>query len=339
MFCNDCGTKIPENSKFCLNCGAGIDVQQPKEKIEKSEEVVSAETTQMPPLNQGTSKQVPVMKDSQKPTIKKLKKVLKNILSATCCLSIFASIVLLLAVLSFRASLAPDRITYILDNIDVKEIVKDDEVQESLVISLDEKEAAEIYEKSTIKKFVKTKITAFADYILRDSDPVEIKADEIVELVKENEELIETISGEPIYGFDYDNIEVLSEDIEEDDTIELLSDTLKSYCSATKLALLILATLIFCALLWIIRRNYDALLWGGMAVSLSAFLFAVAGLVLKIVVSNALAAEGVFVAMLAKLYLSGIMTPILIYSGCFLVIGAVLMISYFVTKMLKKARA
>ena len=78
MYCNDCGKEIPENSKFCLNCGAGIDVQQPKEKIEKREKVVSDETTQMSPLNQETSKQVPVMKNGQKPTIKKLKKVLKN---------------------------------------------------------------------------------------------------------------------------------------------------------------------------------------------------------------------------------------------------------------------
>lgn len=340
MYCNNCGTQIPENSKFCLNCGTSIENQQsaPQVALPQTEEVVPVENVQTPAFNQQTL--VPEPANVKKSTGKSiLKKILKNFLSVLCCLSIFASIVFALAVLTFRSSLAPNRITYILDNINIEEIVEDDDIQEKLIVSLDGEEAVEIYEKSTIKEFVENKLNDFADHVLHDAPPVSIEAEEFVELVEENETLIEEISGEPIYVFDYDKIESFGENFEDDDTIDRVADSLKTYCSVTKLIIVVLFALLLCVLLWFIRKNHDALLWGGVAVSLTALLFGVAGLIFKSLASSALASEGIFVAMLAELYLDGIMTPALIYSGCFIVIGAVLIVAYLAAKMIKKGEA
>lgn len=39
IICQNCGVKLPEESKFCTNCGASINDNTPKNDIEKNEEL------------------------------------------------------------------------------------------------------------------------------------------------------------------------------------------------------------------------------------------------------------------------------------------------------------
>ncbi len=341
MYCNNCGTQISENSKFCLNCGSSLETQQPLPQAPQPEieETVTETVAEEPVANQTAEIEQPSSeKNVQQSAPKKWKRVLKNIVSVLCCILIFAVTLSLAAVLSFRTSIAPDKVSYILDNLDIKQIVEYEEVEEALLVPLDGEEAEEIYEKSTIKEFVEEKANEFADYILYGTGSIRITGDDFVELVEENEELIEEISGEPIFAYDYDKIEEFGENLEEDDVISEVADVVKTYCSVIVVVGLILVALILCALLYFIRKSYDALLWTGSAFSLTALLLVAAGLILKPIISVALAEGGLFVSMIGSLYVKGMLTSVLTYGGCLFGIGVVLILAYLIIKAIKKMR-
>ena len=42
MYCQECGSKLPENAKFCSNCGTKVWVEESKEEVSALEEPMVA---------------------------------------------------------------------------------------------------------------------------------------------------------------------------------------------------------------------------------------------------------------------------------------------------------
>ncbi len=58
MFCENCGTEIPENSKFCPSCGAKVEDAAPAD-TESSEPEKEAAATETPPRQEPVQKAAP----------------------------------------------------------------------------------------------------------------------------------------------------------------------------------------------------------------------------------------------------------------------------------------
>ncbi len=68
MFCNQCGTEIPENAKFCNKCGCAVNAEGEEKKI-----IHTAENTKAEPNKTETAKEPPYMKYCDK--MKKINKL------------------------------------------------------------------------------------------------------------------------------------------------------------------------------------------------------------------------------------------------------------------------
>lgn len=321
MFCNDCGTKIPENSKFCPNCGATVDSEQFSSQ----------------PVKAGARPIVEKLAKSGMNNAKDFaKRALKVVCSVLCCICIFLTAVSLLAVTASRAFLSPRNVSYILDRLDMETVASIGKENGILRSSIDEDVLEELYEKTTIRKFVEEKINGYSSYILYGKDTAEFEAEELVELLEENEELIEEISEERIYSFDYENIEELGEKLEKGFFLNEFVDISRIACSIVTLILLSLILIAFCTLLWFIRKDRSFLIWAGCAFLVPGILCLIAGLLLRPVINIVFSPEGPYVLKLGLICIREIAKTVLIYSGCMIFIGAFMIVVF---KAIKKKKS
>ena len=48
MFCSKCGKQLPNDAKFCFNCGAPINIPEPEEKTEIPEPITETPVAETP---------------------------------------------------------------------------------------------------------------------------------------------------------------------------------------------------------------------------------------------------------------------------------------------------
>lgn len=77
---------------------------------------------------------------------------------------------------------------------------------------MDEKDVADIIDDTTIGKYILKTADKYVEVVCGERDEVSIKKEDIVELIEENEDLVEEISGRKLTKTEYDKIEKLIDD-------------------------------------------------------------------------------------------------------------------------------
>ena len=334
MYCSKCKTSNEGNHKFCQNCGSDLTISQEKEEIQSPLQVVVQDPSQTPDWeNSSTNNDV-----SEEPVKKKGGKVVKTILSIFCSILIFAITTAAMLIFTLRGSIAENRIKNVLDGIDIREALKDEEIENAIFIDLKTSDAVTIYEDGTMKEFMEEKLLECSEYILGGKKPDNIYAEDIVELMEENEEIIFEETGEKLNEKDYKKIEETGEELEESTYINRAVKKVRLICSVFVLAALALMLVLLSLLLLKVRnKSYDTLLWVGSTFSATAILFSLIGVATNFLSEN-FVVMGRLVNMVVQLYITEVVGVLLTNSCILLLIGLLMIVLYILIKGIKNRK-
>jgi len=311
MICQKCGTQLPDNAKFCTNCGNTVD----------------------------TTEQYDI-RESQQITKQKRKKP-NTALSILCCILIFVFSFLTFTVFTVRHSLDSDSIETFMTDLDIKEIAKDLDLDEE-IISNDPKVIKKLYNRTFIGDFIEDYVEDYAEFILGEERFEEVDVNEVINKILHERYQIEQITGTELTNEDIDYIyntlyyEVeegaLSKDVLAGDEVS----TAKVFVSPYIAILLAALTLVFIFLLIKSRRfNISSMIWTSVPLLCASILFAII-FTIKPIILSFLSALGPVVAEIAGTYMSAIFGFVLI---CSLIIIALCIILIVIHNIIKKRKA
>jgi len=365
MYCSKCNYEIVNNERFCPNCGNNLNVS---EVIQQSKSVDSAPAEPVEPAAQqeqtpensvvqtnyyNNSEMSTLYPDNVAPAStvysydtvagktspKKESKVIKNILSVLCCLFVALLTLLIVSVFSFRGSITTENVSNMFDDIDIEVLLDEQDISSAIKIDIDKYELAKIYEEGTYKSFLKGKLIECSEYILDGTEPKNIYAEDIEDLMSENEEVIEDVLGHKLSEADYEVIEEMAEDIERDHDLNIAVSLVKKFCSILIIIAMIVFAIALVGLLFVVRKkSYDVLLWVGATISVVALLFTLMITIITFLSGSILGLTGEIEVMAVDLYLSNSIGVFLMNSGILLAIGAILIISYIIIKKVKSRK-
>lgn len=306
MICKNCGTQMPDNAKFCTNCGCVLEIA-PTNDIQPTEKAA---------------------KNDRKPN---------TFLSILCCVLIFIFAFSTLVVFTARHSLDSDNIERFMYNVDVESIAGKLDLDDEL-LSDDPKVIKKLYNKTFIGDFVEDYIEDYAEYILGEERFEEINVGEVIENIQNERYHIEQIIRTPLKNEDiayiYDTLDyeveegVLSRDVLAGSDVSLFRTFLSVYIAV----LLALLTLLFIFLLLKSRRfNAGSMVWTAIPLLFASLIFAVVFTIKPIILSFLTSAEPV-VTEIVSTFMSTILGIVLIYSLIIIAICILLIIIYNIIK-------
>jgi len=242
-------------------------------------------------------------------------------------------------VFSFRGSITTENVSNMFDDIDIEVLLDEQDISSAIKIDIDKYELAKIYEEGTYKSFLKGKLIECSEYILDGTEPKNIYAEDIEDLMSENEEVIEDVLGHKLSEADYEVIEEMAEDIERDHDLNIAVSLVKKFCSILIIIAMIVFAIALVGLLFVVRKkSYDVLLWVGATISVVALLFTLMITIITFLSGSILGLTGEIEVMAVDLYLSNSIGVFLMNSGILLAIGAILIISYIIIKKVKSRK-
>ena len=339
MYCKNCGEELPEKAKFCLNCGFDLSIQE--EPVEEIENVIAEETVDevdaslQEIVEEVTSTMEEPAVENEVPdeiTTEPIKKEKgnagRNILSILCAALIFIVAIVTMSVISFRGSITETHLGNILEEIDVREAFEDEMVQDSIFLDLRPSEAEKIYEEGTLKEFIEGKVYECFEYILGGSEPGDIYADDFVELIEENEDIILEETGVELSESDYESIEEFGENLEDSTKVNEIVKIVRTACSVLVIIVLVLViALLSFAIFKIRKRKIETLHWIGTTLTLTAIITLIAGVALKIL-SGSVFFISALVDMVAQLYITELFGVLMMNGFVLLVVGALMIVTY-----------
>lgn len=325
MICKQCGAQLGEGSKFCTKCGCAIENQD---------------------TIQAVAAEAPAEKKKKEKKVKKENKFVKTLLSVLCCIMIFVLSFATLTLFTVRDSISPEKVESLLDNADIQMLVENSGMN-NLIGGMDGKDIERVYRKTSIKDYVEDIAKDYTDYLLGGKKPKGVKADDVVDLLYENQYEIEEILGEGLSDRDFEqtyeffeedgaqNLGVLSSEVRTNDVLDTTRIIISIYVVIALLAL----TALFIFLLFKARRyNLNSLVWTSVPLILTSILFGVFASVKPIVLSFLNGLEPI-VSEVAALFMSNILGVVLLNSGLVLLTGILLIAAFVITKKIKKSVA
>lgn len=334
MFCVNCGATLGDSAKFCNVCGATVQESQTSD---------AQSPTQFPQpfvaerKNERKTESVPK---------KEVSPFLKTFVSVICCVFIFLCSLSLLCVVSVRKTLSEDAIENTLERIDIEVVAENLDSFEEVIGGATPKQAEKIYRKTNIDRYVESKVTDYADYILTGSSPDEITAEEITELMTDNRYEIERIRSKELKEKDFNDIEDFFDDMDED-TIGVFSSKpssgsiigiARSVLSVlTIVGISVLLALFIFLMLYIRKADKASLIWLSIPTLLTSVIFGVFTLIKGIVLSFIPSAQKALLNILNAYFSSSFLT-FLGYTFGALLLGVLLIFAYCVIKKFQNAK-
>lgn len=318
MFCKQCGSEVREDANFCIACGSPI----------KGE-----------PQNQEAE-----IKTKEKNIKSKRKNSFSRILLAILCsIMVFVFSFAALTIFTARNCMNPKQITNMLEDVDIEELIEVSNIE--LDNDINAKDIEKIYHNTSFKDYVEDVADEYSSYILGGKKPKGINAEDVTELVQENQHEIERILDIEITYEDYDdiyeyfevngekNLGILSSEVRTNDNLDGLRVVVSPYVI---IALLILAALFIFLLVKTRLNSIDSLIWTSAPVILSSLLLFVTPFIIRFIT--------VFVAEIGpdalatiSLFSDNISSVILLNSGITLIIGVLLIVTYIVIKKFRQS--
>lgn len=316
MFCNQCGTQLPENTKFCTSCGC--------------------------PVESAGNQPVPAVSNVSEQPQKKPSSPPKTVLSIFCCIMIFILSLSALTLFTVRGCLHADKVENLLDSSNVGALVENANM-EDIMKGMDADAFEKIYRKTPVGDYAINTVKEYTEYLLGGSKPKGVKADDVIDLMLDNQYEIEEITGESMTDEDLDlayeffgengeeNLGVFSSEVRTNSVLK----TIRAFLSIYVILALLVLTAIFVFLL-LKARGYraDSLVWISVPLILVSLLFGMF-LAVKPILLSMLGGFDPVVTEVAGLILSNILGTVLINSGAVLLTG-ILLIAIFVAIKKKK---
>lgn len=239
-FCNNCGSPLSDNARFCTACGAAAEI-----KTEPVEQTI-AETIEAPvevPVEEPAvvetpveapvviPVQPPVVQESVEPVAAKAPRKInagfgKTLLSVFLCLIAFILFTGAGIGLVTRLSLEKSSIKKTVDSLDVAKIniskftgdTENKTVSKFLsahklsILSFEEKSLDKLLNEKFVKEFISSKTSAYANDVIKGTDKAEITVDDIVDLISDNWDKICDDLGLPVM-IEYSGVKLAKKDI------------------------------------------------------------------------------------------------------------------------------
>ena len=358
MFCGQCGAEITEGAKFCASCGNPVEAKIIKEDIPEplaeeptlNEEFVTEEplakvsdavepATESTPITETVQKPLP----ENTPVVKgkKGKAFAGALLSVLCSVMIFVFSFSALTLFIARESLAEEKVTKMVENIDVKALMEEGGLD--YYIDAKPKDAAKIFRKTPIGSYVKDLVLQYTEYLRGGKEPEGIDADELTTLIGENAYEIEEITGRRITNRDYREIQKYFGE-ESEELIGVLSSsvrtnqylkTIRFFLSTYVIIGLVLLALVFVFLLLKVRKfSLDTLIWTAVPVLFATLIITVFGTIQPLTLMM-VAELGDVVGIIVKTVMGNILQTVLTGGAIGFGVGIVLIASYVIAKRVK----
>lgn len=338
--CPTCGSPVPQGTTFCSHCGAAVAAPQPAVTF--------------------------VAAPSPRPQTPVAWRVIRCILSVLTLLVLIPMLVAAVSLYAVRNIASEATAHAVVVSMDILQMEVDTVGEEpatvgdllydayetayteaAAAVPLTREAMDEVLERSTLDEFLEDKLHDYVSDLLTDNGAGQIAAEEIVTLLKENEELIAEVSGGYVMQeADYEAIGTAIEDSGLTEALDLstvkaeAADVLVPVQRAVSTsALLVVAgvCLFLCGLLVLynLRSRFLGMLYNGLALLLAGGLCALT-----------LLAEGPVVALLAGVGdpFGGAMTSIVhqVLSGfwvpgvCLAVVGLLLLVGFTVLRLVRR---
>ncbi len=249
VICPNCGKEAPETASFCTGCGTRLNAAPQQPAAETS--VPPVAETSVPPVAETPAQPVaptppptPAPMPTPVPPTPRRRtpiwwRILRCLFSIPLTAVLAALLIAVIAMFGVRTIISANTIEQMIKDIDIADMVAEgisegeteslaealyDDYYEAAVngnadVILSEEELEEFFEESTIDDFVAEKGGEYISALISGDTSVKITKKELLDLVKDNEHIIEEITGETLSDKDYEMIENF---IEEENLTEQL---------------------------------------------------------------------------------------------------------------------
>ncbi len=246
VICPNCGKEAPETASFCTGCGTRLNAapQQPVAEV-PAQPVAEMPAQPVAPMPVSTPPAAPAPTPTPVPSTPRRRtpiwwSILRCLFSIPLTAVLAALLVAVILLFGIRTATSANTIEHMIKDIDITDAVASglseggteslaealyDDYYEAAMNSnadviLSEEELEEFFEESTIDDFIAEKGGEYISALLTGDNSAKITKEELLDLVKDNEHIIEEITGgETLSDKDYEMIENF---IEEENLTEQL---------------------------------------------------------------------------------------------------------------------
>ncbi len=333
------------------------DIQEPiREPVQKAAETIM-QPQQVPvqqPANTYNTVDVasgtaPIVKETPKVAYASKPKKLgffRGFLSVLCCLLIFIITFTTLSVLTFRISISPANIADMVTSNEIQGYIGQITVD---VYGVDNKkiefDVIELYNDGTMKEKTEEVLTGMSNYVLYGDYPKALDADDIVDFVRENEDVIEKSIGVKLDREDYnairkdfrdveDKFELITEDINQNPLVVVVRILCSPWLIGTLFVFVVLSVLL---LMKTRKWRADNFAWIGVTFAFVSVLFMGMGVFGKIIAQNAVTSDATERA-LVNMFTNNVMGLMLRNGGLLLAGSILLVVIYAIIRAVRKPK-
>lgn len=245
FFCTVCGNKQEEGQRFCSVCGTPFINPGDTPAAEAPEAPAPAgNVTSGDMPGTATGFEAPKADIPAKPKRKKLG-FGRRTLAFLLCILLFALEIVAMVFYSGKASVSKKNINKVLGSdsfaeLDLSALLDSGEdsavtlsayiydmipdEQKDAYPDITEENIEEILENRAIRNALASAIGDITDYFVGENDKLELDADKVIDLLEENEELIEELTGKTMQKSDYKDIRKEIEEFNEDELQDIVED-------------------------------------------------------------------------------------------------------------------